>query len=342
MTTANKPRHLTAIDLLRGIAAVMVCLYHIHSREVYALHGGPLEALWWKGRYGISVFFVISGFLVPYMMLQHRDTPAWQGRFLGRRFIRIAGPAWLMIVFKIIVLFFREHFLRNQAELFSTITTGRLLSNLTFTVPFTHHYWFLPEYWSLSVELEFYLLMALVLHLAFKNIRSFLVGAILFNACYYLNLQQLQVFYYSGLFLMGGIAVLYYTGRIGGKAFAALLAAAFIACWAQLDGYQAVLGALTALFICFGRSRSKAGNFLGRISYSMYLCHTLVAYTAEILLLRIFPPVSLANRVCAFAVVLGIILSFAWLYNRYVEQYFTALGHRLFRDPASLASAKKV
>ncbi len=82
---------------MRGVAAVMVMWFHF----TFALPDGVLRASGLYGYLGVEVFFVISGFIIPYSM----DRPyrfAKDGlAFIGRRILRLEPP-YLMSVLLIL------------------------------------------------------------------------------------------------------------------------------------------------------------------------------------------------------------------------------------------------
>ncbi len=89
----KKLGYLSSLDLLRGLAAVAVCYFHF-------THGNPdflskTNILYQSGRYGflgVDVFFVISGFVIPYAMYRGMYRFKNFGTFLLKRVIRIEPP----------------------------------------------------------------------------------------------------------------------------------------------------------------------------------------------------------------------------------------------------------
>jgi peptidoglycan/LPS O-acetylase OafA/YrhL len=81
----------------RGVAALMVLLYHLNG-QVAALIGGS-QALWLKvGWAGVDYFFVLSGFIILHA---HRQDLGRPGRLLGylrSRFARLYPVYWIVLV----------------------------------------------------------------------------------------------------------------------------------------------------------------------------------------------------------------------------------------------------
>ena len=94
---------LSYIDGLRGLAALMVFMIYCGSPAICAL--GPYgNLLVDHGRYGVSVFFVVSAYTLCLTLAPAFDGEevSWSAYFI-RRFFRIAPLYWLMLAF---VLFF--------------------------------------------------------------------------------------------------------------------------------------------------------------------------------------------------------------------------------------------
>ena len=92
-----------ALDGLRGLAALTVLVWHVVDRLSHGTLQGDgvlTHALADSGKVAVSLFFVLSGFLLarPLLawLLGQRERPSLP-RFLRARLLRIV-PAWLLIV----------------------------------------------------------------------------------------------------------------------------------------------------------------------------------------------------------------------------------------------------
>jgi peptidoglycan/LPS O-acetylase OafA/YrhL len=84
------------IDGLRAIAAALVIGWHY-----IGIPDGPSYWLWnvfYPGHFGVDLFFVLSGFLITTILLEHRDSPSYFSSFYGRRAFRIWPIYYLMVV----------------------------------------------------------------------------------------------------------------------------------------------------------------------------------------------------------------------------------------------------
>jgi peptidoglycan/LPS O-acetylase OafA/YrhL len=98
MPTATSPigGRFKFVDALRGIAAVSVVLFHLkegkHIPNLYALMPKWLQTLFDHGVLGVSIFFVLSGFVIAHSLYKQHVTLRLAGRFMLRRSIRLDPP----------------------------------------------------------------------------------------------------------------------------------------------------------------------------------------------------------------------------------------------------------
>ena len=178
MTRANGARshswtRLDGVDLLRGLAILLVLLNHVNMRLVIehvpytAAFPRPLVHVFvWNGQFGVQIFFAISGFLITSITLKRWGAlPKIKLRdFYLLRLARI-GPLLLALLAVLSVLHFAG--LKDFVVSAKTGGLGRaLLAALTFHVNVLEaRRGYLPGnwdvLWSLSVEEMFYLFFPL-------------------------------------------------------------------------------------------------------------------------------------------------------------------------------------
>jgi peptidoglycan/LPS O-acetylase OafA/YrhL len=93
--------HFAGFELLRAIAAAMVVVHHADSLAG-AANAGRLHTLAAVGDAGVSVFFVLSGFLIyrPFVAAHATDRSAQHPlAFWWRRLLRIVPAYWLVLTF---------------------------------------------------------------------------------------------------------------------------------------------------------------------------------------------------------------------------------------------------
>ena len=104
----SKPRYVF-IDGLRGIAALLVMVYHFDMapdaiREVYRpLLPMPIDFLITNGWFGVDIFFVISGLVIAHSVGDSLVTPRYFANFALRRSIRIDPPYWVALIACVLV-----------------------------------------------------------------------------------------------------------------------------------------------------------------------------------------------------------------------------------------------
>ena len=151
------------IDVFRGLAAAAVVLFHFN---VVPLEGTPgaWTAAWRAacayGYLGVEVFFVLSGYCVTSTWLQN---PTWRD-FSRRRLRRILPPYYWSLALVLLVVAAHKllHGVNDVTPLPATpvavLATLTLATNPVSGVPTMN--W---VYWSLSYELAFYAVLAVVL-----------------------------------------------------------------------------------------------------------------------------------------------------------------------------------
>ena len=103
------------LDSLRGVASLAVCWMHLTSFKYNTPDGPFYSSLRLTGSYGwlgVEVFFVISGFVIPYSLdragYRLRDYP----RFVAKRLVRL-DPPYLAAVAAIVAYAFAYAFFRG-------------------------------------------------------------------------------------------------------------------------------------------------------------------------------------------------------------------------------------
>src|SRR5215211_4695724 len=141
-------------DSLRGIAAVTILVFHVASITGALQHGVLGDLVTVLGPRSLTLFFVISGFLLyrPYVAARVQGRPAPRlGRYALRRVLRIGPAYWVALtvlaIFPGIVGVFTDDWWRYYffAQLYSHETVGGGI----------------PVAWSLSVEVVYYALLPL-------------------------------------------------------------------------------------------------------------------------------------------------------------------------------------
>lgn len=256
------------VEALRGVAALAVTWFHMtntYARDWVNYSGS-------NGWLGVDMFFVISGFIIPYSLHRSKYKLAYFPRFLLRRLVRLEPPYLISIV---IVLILWE--LAARAPGFAgappNYALGQILAHFLYLIPLTSYPWLNIVYWTLAYEFVFYLLAGLLWPVL--SHRSLFVTAALV-AC----IQAVDI-------ALGGhptgAALLFFVGICCARnrlkldppwLSLAAAAVAVVGLWWIVEPLVAFVSLGTAFFIVFvDVPRLRVLGFLGAISYSLYLLH---------------------------------------------------------------------
>jgi peptidoglycan/LPS O-acetylase OafA/YrhL len=299
---------LAYIDCTRGIAILMVIAVHV-SQSVPGLPASVLRLAQY-GQMGVQLFFVASA-LTLCLSMHRRGEAASLTDFYLRRFFRVAPLYWLAIalyggLFALGI---------NPMTSAGPYSYPAVLANVTFThgfIPGANNS-IVPGGWSIGTEMAFYAVFpflfkacrwvharrgllgllgvitaSLVADFVLMGLLSHYAGRAMFNNGFlYLNLvNQLPVF-------LTGIAAffIFYTEKVHIPAPVAIIGFSMATALAMLlwDAPRAfvfiptISGASFVLLLAIlRRMRSEDGIIqrLGRVSFSMYVFHFLMAWGA--------------------------------------------------------------
>jgi peptidoglycan/LPS O-acetylase OafA/YrhL len=156
----NHDSRLAELDGLRAIAALMVVLFHYCNRWWDVLPYGPaIRPAAQYGYYGVSLFFIISGFVIS-MSLENCPSAKV---FARRRALRLLPAMFVCSMVTFLLMWWIDTpFTESQRQGW----TG-FISSWTFIHPrilqvfLPVDYWIDGVYWSLYEEVKFYILIAI-------------------------------------------------------------------------------------------------------------------------------------------------------------------------------------
>lgn len=328
---------LPFLDGLRGVAIMLVVLYHVYARwpNLMPYHYQFVDVPIFKyGHLGVQLFFMISGFVI----LMSLEKSASFTRFMFQRWLRLF-PA--MAVCSLLVFITAKYFPERPA---GQPIPRDLLPGLTFIEPDYWRRWLggnqgmlEGSFWSLFVEIKFYLIFGLMYEVF--GSRGAMIGlTLLFVVSCVIdsrwgqsfrglqlghNLQWMGARFY-GWFAAGAWSYKYFTDGSKLDALAALtLGVATV--WftvagkpLQLAALVLVIAFLAAVSIRYAQTffGSRALVFLGLVSYPLYLLHENLMVSMTVKLARIAPDLTPA-LVPILPIVL--VITLAWLVARYAE-----------------------
>lgn len=149
-----------ALDGLRALSILMVLLHHVPD-----FPPGFVRTFQLNGRYGVSFFFVVSGFLICTLLLRERQKTgriAW-GKFYARRALRLLPLYYATLALQCLLVFGLHIYSAENQELFRAKLPAYCLYFSNWLATATQGPFFYA--WSLAVEEQFYLGFGLLLWL---------------------------------------------------------------------------------------------------------------------------------------------------------------------------------
>lgn len=341
---AQPRKDLQGIQYLRGLAALMVVLYHLSGASL----ADNLMS-------GVDIFFVISGLI----MVHSTGSSGTPGEFLRRRLVRIAPLYWAVTLFATTLLVLAPHLFRT-----ARLSWPLVLASLAFVahsnpasgadlMPLV-----LPG-WTLNLEMMFYVLFAAGLWLRSKAVSGLLITTapicVLAVAGMALHLSGMARFYTNPIileFVIGmilGVLVLRTRGHAASAPVILLGALLVLALNLALPrpasealrplryGLPAAL--LVGLLLSSKVPAIKPLHLLGDASYSLYLSQFFVISAFSQAWGRLVPA-SPATRgafisVGVLVAVAGGIACWAWI-ERPLTSAANALSRQWLGRPARL------
>ncbi len=293
----NKTPHLDSLDMLRAAAAILVCLHHAfitwgaqdhQTGFKYTL----LHQMAWDldlGKIGVMIFFLISGYLIPFTV--STTGLAAQKVFIKKRFFRIYPMFIVAITFGLLINALTKDY---QFDLIELILNIFLVPNL-FGQEFIS-----GVFWTLQIEIFFYLIVASAIPWVTLNKKSYLVSCMLIalalgaEAARAMStelgaLRELsRVFGMTSFIFLGSLLRFWRDralDRVGTVTLVIFLTHEFI--YRTLKLYQVdvvsaapkfsslagAIAVITFLWVLLVKKGPHFLVFLGRISYSLYLVH---------------------------------------------------------------------
>jgi peptidoglycan/LPS O-acetylase OafA/YrhL len=141
------------LDALRGIAVLMVVLFHFTTRfgELYG-HPSDVPFSFYFGQYGVDLFFIVSGYVI---FMTVKSGIGWQD-FLVSRFARLFPAYWVAVLVSACAV--TVFALPDRQVLPLDVLINLSMLQEWFAVPHVD-----GVYWTLSLELSFYLLVLVML-----------------------------------------------------------------------------------------------------------------------------------------------------------------------------------
>lgn len=347
-TNQNKTIYFKGLNGIRSIAALIVVIWHIdQSSFLYSIQSKDFYLNGMASR-AVDLFFVLSGFLITFLLLKEKEE---FGRidfkkFYLRRIYRI-WPLYYLAVIISFVLYYFDLIEVGKSFFISALFYIFMLANVAFTTGF--YIKSIEPLWSVGVEEQFYAFWPIIinkfkkLELVFLSI--FLIIALIrvFFFYYFLNQQSffVEFLYYFRINIMaiGALGAYWFYNKsnclkfiyrkdIQILAWAVLLVSIFYKPLHIRTFIDAELNSVFYLIIILNVStnsnsifslENRVFNFLGKISYGIYVYHMLLIHIVAI------PIQKLNIRMNYFVLQIILILItiiISYLSYIYFEKYF--------------------
>jgi peptidoglycan/LPS O-acetylase OafA/YrhL len=324
---ARRSERLYWLDALRGIAALSVVLGHYF----WGMVNVPGHAFFDPGLFGVAVFFLISGYIVPLSVRDEPDAAWW---FALARFFRLYPLYWVSLAIGVAVY--------SPSVLQAAV-------NVTMVQRFLGVGDVINVYWTLQIELLFYaIVIGCILARSFNRTHLVMSFALLFAVLstlfafarlHYQVKAPLSVPIGLTCIFVGNLKSLVDTGHLSRHRFyACALIVTGLLTWSFYLGYSQDWGhderperfvvsyaLAVVVYVTLSRLRARRNRlleFLGAISYPMYLVHQPILEVTTRLLPDYSPS---ALRFIS----LPLVLLVAYSLHRTVEKYFVRLGRQL-------------
>jgi exopolysaccharide production protein ExoZ len=353
--------HFHNLQALRGVACLLVVVYHVAGQEaVFGLGFHPLRPVLWFGYAGVDLFFVLSGFIIATTARTDLGRPGRLPGFVYRRLWRVYPTYWAALALAVAAnAAFRPEILGGPGWRAEAVETVLLLPQAALPR-------LIPVAWSLSFEVMFYLAFAALLVLPRRAAgptivawAAVVVGAAAVGWVPPGPFAELPLSWFVLEFL-GGVLLAWRPVRLGGgPAAAALLlavgwaAAGSAVCFDPDHGRLttdvprrvAVFGPAAVLLVFAAAGWERSGGRLGwrrleavgDASYSIYLVHP----AGLMLTLYLSVLVGWSHRKVWHLGWVGLLVAAAvgggLLFHRWVERPLLALGRR--KSPPTVSPA---
>jgi peptidoglycan/LPS O-acetylase OafA/YrhL len=347
----RKKEYFVGLNGIRAIAAISVMLTHIHL-EHSALGLSKRETID-LGGFGVTIFFALSGFLITHLLLKEKQDigTIHVGFFYLRRILRIWPLYFLYLIIGIIVLIFKQGEI-NVSVWYYVFLSGNIPFILGSGLPFISHLW------SIGVEEQFYLFWPWLVKKFSSPLNVIFIFGIIFFALrvlfrlievyfnYHLPYIAIHVTRFDCMAIGAIGAIILFKNK---QRILLWIMRPFvqIASWAPLvllafnkfhvaSIFDHQLVSICTVLIVINVSsnpltiislENKLFNFLGKISYGIYVWHPLVIAFIG-LMIRNYKINTFLHELIAYIGVIVFTIFIAWFSYKFIEKPFLKIKEK--------------
>ena len=191
MSTHRQPLaagRIPELDGLRGIAILIVVVWHYGICQIlqFPVTGTLLKTPLGLGWSGVDLFFVLSGFLIGGILIDHRGSPSFFKTFYIRRSCRILPLYFVMVGLLAVAVWLGWNTVPRLEWLFAKPHPVLSYATFTQTAPMIGTAEFGPHWlavsWSLAIEEHFYLVLPLLICCCRPQSLPYLLGGLILLA----------------------------------------------------------------------------------------------------------------------------------------------------------------
>lgn len=314
--TVPKKTNLDSLVLLRGIAVLLVCLCHFAT------------AFWGKntffeyGKYGVQIFFVISGFVIPLSLQKGGFTWSDYPKFILKRIIRLYPPYLAALALTFIVLFIKA---KVHHTAFPESSADVVRSIFYLYIPADN-----PVFWTLIVEGQYYIFIGcfFILFSSYPKLTSLVLLPCLLVISQTDLLNNIVFLHFIVFFFIGNVGFLIFKGVGSYSLNYCVLLLLLIYTAIFYSNPEFVSAFLTILFILLVKHPlPSVCHTTGRISYSIYLIHYPLGLIIINLLGRILKGKDHIWLIFVITIVLTFIIS--WIFYKVFEEHCETLSKKV-------------
>jgi peptidoglycan/LPS O-acetylase OafA/YrhL len=320
MENTKSIARLEIIEVLRGFAALAVTWFHYTNGNSDFLDDGWLKLSGKYGWLGVEVFFILSGFIIPYSLWcsNFKLKLHWQ-KFLVKRVLRIY-PAYLATILLIISFWYICTFMPNYQGGNENISFYNILLHVSLLNGILHQPWLNSAFWTLGIEFQYYLLIIFIYPLLTSS--KVAVKVILFLLLCFLPFvfsQDNLIISWLLLFNFGIITFQVTANQITLKQYWIVIFFITVLTYFNKELLVASVGFITSVAIAFAKfPKLTIFSSLGELSYSLYLLHNPVG--GKVIYLASLIGKSLVIKFISLLFALTISIYAAYFMCKYIER----------------------
>lgn len=264
-------KEITGIQILRGLASLAVLLCHAS----FTLTSYPkLASFLFNGQFGVHVFFFISGYIIIYSLIQNKYSVKHFFTFLAKRSVRIDPLYIATIILTLTSFWLFSHFTSFKGKPIPFIFE-QFISHLLYIIPFTKWPFYNHVFWTLCIEFQFYIIIGMIYFINNKWLFK-AIFILTFSLSCFIDVPDTyyMVTNYAPIFAMG-ISLIEYQLSKNNVYILCYAICGILTCF-HFDLLILGLVIASSVVIILNNKKYLVLNFLGDISYSLYLIHPLV------------------------------------------------------------------